>query len=51
MTGKITSLTSEDKQVKIMLKYIDQLSKIPDNENLTKINLEQWIQPEFLKQS
>jgi NitT/TauT family transport system substrate-binding protein len=31
--------------------HIDQLSKIPDNENLTKINLEQWIQPEFLKQS
>ncbi len=27
MTGKITSLTSEDKQVKMMLKYIDQLSK------------------------
>jgi hypothetical protein len=27
ITGKITSLTSEDKQVKMMLKYIDQLSK------------------------
>ena len=31
--------------------HIDQLSKIPDNKNLTKINLERWIQPEFLKQS
>ncbi|MFN9681160.1 MAG: hypothetical protein ACK56V_06085, partial [Bacteroidota bacterium] len=30
MTGKITSLTSEDKQVKMMLKYIDQLSKKND---------------------
>ena len=30
MTGKITSLTSEEKQVKMMLKYIDQLSKKND---------------------
>ena len=30
ITGKITSLTSEDKQVKMMLKYIDQLSKKND---------------------
>ena len=30
MTEKITSLTSEDKQVKMMLKYIDQLSKKND---------------------
>lgn len=28
--GKITSLKSEDKQVKIILKYIDQLSKSND---------------------
>ena len=30
MTGKITSLTSEDKQVKMVLKYIDQQSKKND---------------------
>ena len=29
--------------------HIDHLSKIPNNENLTKINLDRWIQPEFLK--
>jgi len=31
--------------------HIDQLSKIPDNERLIKINLDRWIQPEFLKQT
>ena len=31
--------------------HIDHLSKIPNNENLTKINLDRWIQPEFLKQT
>jgi iron uptake system EfeUOB component EfeO/EfeM len=30
MTGKITSLKSTEKQVKMMLKYIDQLSKKND---------------------
>jgi hypothetical protein len=30
MTGKITSLKSAEKQVKMMLKYIDQLSKKND---------------------
>ena len=31
--------------------HIDCLSKIPDNEHLTKINLDRWMQPEFLKQT
>lgn len=31
--------------------HIDHLSKIPDNERLIKINLDRWIQPEFLKQT
>ncbi|BBC27163.1 LysR family transcriptional regulator [Pseudanabaena sp. ABRG5-3] len=31
--------------------HIDHLSKIPNNENLTQINLDRWIQPEFLKQT
>ena len=31
--------------------HIDHLSKIPNNETLTKINLDRWIQPEFLKQT
>ncbi len=31
--------------------HIDQLSKIPNNQNLTQIDLERWIQPEFLHQT
>jgi len=31
--------------------HIDHLSRIPDNEHLIKINLDHWIQPEFLKQT
>ncbi|HBC42517.1 MAG TPA: transcriptional regulator [Pseudanabaena sp.] len=31
--------------------HIDHLSRIPENEHLIKINLNQWIQPEFLKQT
>ena len=29
--------------------HIDELSQIPGNENLATINLERWIQPEFLE--
>jgi NitT/TauT family transport system substrate-binding protein len=31
--------------------HIDHLSKIPDNECLAQINLDRWMQPEFLKQT
>lgn len=31
--------------------HIDHLSKIADNECLAKINLDRWMQPEFLKQT
>ncbi|MEB3292194.1 MAG: ABC transporter substrate-binding protein, partial [Synechococcales bacterium] len=30
--------------------HIDQLSQVPGNQNLQMINLNQWIQPEFLEQ-
>ncbi|NKB18352.1 MAG: hypothetical protein HC770_10380 [Pseudanabaena sp. CRU_2_10] len=31
--------------------HIDELSQIAGNENLTTINLDRWIQTEFLKQT